>query len=40
VVLHQGRVAETGTHEELLAHEGIYAKLYRLQFAREEHAAE
>jgi ATP-binding cassette subfamily B protein len=40
VVLHQGRVAETGTHEELLAHEGIYAKLYRLQFAREEHAGE
>lgn len=32
VVLHQGVVAETGTHEQLLASKGIYEKLYRLQF--------
>ncbi len=32
VVLAQGRVAETGTHAELLARNGIYAGLYRNQF--------
>ncbi|MGQ0523139.1 MAG: lipid A export permease/ATP-binding protein MsbA [Betaproteobacteria bacterium] len=33
VVLDHGRIAETGTHRELLAREGLYAKLYRVQFA-------
>jgi len=32
VVLAHGRVAETGTHAELLARNGIYAGLYRNQF--------
>jgi subfamily B ATP-binding cassette protein MsbA len=32
VVLNQGRVAESGTHGELLARNGIYAGLYRNQF--------
>lgn len=39
VVLHKGRVVEQGSHDELLAQDGVYAKLYRLQFAKEEQAA-
>lgn len=35
VVLDKGRIAETGTHAELLAREGAYAKLYRIQFAND-----
>jgi ATP-binding cassette subfamily B protein len=33
LVFHKGQIAESGTHEELLAKGGIYARLYRLQFA-------
>jgi ATP-binding cassette, subfamily B, multidrug efflux pump len=33
IVLHHGAVREIGTHSELLAKDGVYAKLYRLQFA-------
>jgi ATP-binding cassette subfamily B protein len=33
LVIHQGKLAEQGTHQELLAKNGLYAKLYRLQFA-------
>lgn len=32
LVLSQGSVAEMGTHEELIAHEGLYSTLYHLQF--------
>ena len=32
LVLHQGRVAEEGTHRELLARRGLYYRLYELQY--------
>ena len=32
VVMHQGRILETGTHAELLAKNGRYTQLYHMQF--------
>ena len=32
VVLHRGRVVETGSHAELLARRGVYFRLYELQY--------
>jgi ATP-binding cassette subfamily B protein len=36
VVLHKGEIREQGSHQELLAREGIYYKLYQLQYAAQE----
>ena len=33
VVMHQGEVVEVGTHQTLLAENGMYAKLHSMQFA-------
>ena len=35
VVLERGRIAESGTHAGLIARGGVYARLYRIQFATE-----
>ena len=33
IVMHKGRIRESGTHQELLEADGIYRKLYQLQLA-------
>ena len=36
LVLHKGRIRESGTHQELLAQRGIYFKLFELQYKSDE----
>jgi ATP-binding cassette subfamily B multidrug efflux pump len=36
LVLHQGQLREQGTHQELLAQDGLYRRLYELQYLGEE----
>jgi ATP-binding cassette subfamily B protein len=38
LVFDRGRIVERGTHAELVAHEGLYARLYAEQFAAERPA--
>ncbi len=33
IVMHKGRIRESGTHQELLNQDGIYRKLYQLQLS-------
>jgi subfamily B ATP-binding cassette protein MsbA len=35
IVLQRGQVVESGSHAALLAHDGVYAQLYRIQYADE-----
>ena len=36
LVMHKGQLREMGTHQELLAHRGLYWKLYQLQYKDQE----
>lgn len=36
VVLDKGRIVECGAHEELLANDGLYTEIYKLQFGGQE----
>ncbi len=38
LVMHRGRIVETGSHEQLLAKRGIYFNLYQLQYKDQEPA--
>ncbi|MET0740003.1 MAG: ABC transporter ATP-binding protein [Candidatus Nanopelagicales bacterium] len=40
LVVHDGRIVESGQHEDLLLHGGLYAELYRTQFMSQDRAVE
>jgi ATP-binding cassette, subfamily B, multidrug efflux pump len=39
LVMHKGEIREQGTHQQLLANDGLYRTLYELQYADQERAA-
>ena len=36
LVLHQGRIQERGTHEELIGGNGIYRQVYEIQMSQDD----
>ena len=36
IVIENGHIKETGTHEELLKQGGLYSTLYKIQFNKQE----
>jgi len=39
LVLQRGRLVEQGSHDQLIAQGGLYARLHELQFSRKDHAS-
>ena len=39
-VLQHGKIVEVGNHADLLARDGLYARLYRIQFSLDEYGTE
>ena len=39
LVIEEGRIVDRGTHEELLAREGFYARIYDIQLRDQERMA-
>jgi ATP-binding cassette subfamily B protein len=39
LVMHRGQLHEAGTHQQLLALDGLYRKLYELQYKEQERTA-
>jgi len=37
-VVHKGRIVQQGSHQELIAQDGYYSRLYRLQYLPQEGA--